>query len=49
MMRHGIWSFIRSRRIGLDSPRKGDFAIVSPEDGHKPRCIGDAPCKVKKK
>ena len=28
--------------------RKGDFAIVSPEDGHKPRCIGDAPCKVKK-
>lgn len=36
-----------------DSPgwihlRKGDFAIVSPEDGHKPRCIGDAPCKVKK-
>lgn len=28
--------------------RRGDFAIVSPEDGHKPRCIGDAPCKVKK-
>lgn len=28
--------------------RKGDLAIVSPEDGHKPRCIGDAPCKVKK-
>lgn len=28
--------------------RKGDFAIVSPEDGHKPRCIGKAPCKVKK-
>lgn len=28
--------------------RAGDFAIVSPEDGHKPRCIGDKPCKVKK-
>lgn len=28
--------------------RKGDFAIVAPEDGHKPRCIGEKPCWVKK-
>ena len=28
--------------------RAGDFAIVSPDDGHKPRCIGDAPCLVRK-
>lgn len=28
--------------------KKGDFAIVSPEDGHKPRCMGAKPCKVKK-
>lgn len=34
-----------SGRIHL---KKGDFAIVSPDDGHQPRCIGEAPCKVKK-
>lgn len=34
-----------SSRIHL---KKGDFAIVSPDDGHQPRCIGAAPCKVKK-
>lgn len=34
-----------SGRIHL---RKGDFAIVAPEDGHKPRCIGEAACPVKK-
>ena len=28
--------------------KKGDFAVVSPDDGHQPRCIGKAPCKVKK-
>ncbi|XCP86630.1 YhcH/YjgK/YiaL family protein [Roseburia hominis] len=28
--------------------KKGDYAIVSPDDGHRPRCIGTAPCKVKK-
>lgn len=28
--------------------RAGDFAIVSPDDGHKPRCIGDAHCLVRK-
>ena len=28
--------------------RTGDFAIVSPDDGHKPRCIGDAVCLVRK-
>lgn len=26
----------------------GDFAIVPPEDAHKPRCIVDECCKVKK-
>lgn len=34
-----------SGRIHL---KKGDFAIVSPEDGHQPRCIGEAACSVKK-
>lgn len=34
-----------SGRIHL---KKGDYAIVSPDDGHQPRCIGTAPCKVKK-
>ena len=28
--------------------KTGDFAVVSPYDGHQPRCIGIAPCKVKK-
>ena len=28
--------------------RAGDYAIVSPDDGHKPRCIGDAACHVRK-
>lgn len=28
--------------------KKGDFAVVSPDDGHQPRCIGEAPCRVKK-
>lgn len=28
--------------------KKGDFAVVSPDDGHQPRCIGKAPCQVKK-
>ncbi len=28
--------------------RAGDYAIVSPDDGHKPRCIGEAPCVVRK-
>lgn len=28
--------------------RAGDYAIVSPDDGHKPRCIGDAVCLVRK-
>lgn len=26
----------------------GDFAIVPPEDAHKPRCMADGSCKVKK-
>lgn len=34
-----------SGRIHL---KQGDFAIASPDDGHQPRCIGIAPCKVKK-
>ena len=34
-----------SGRIHL---KKGDFAVVSPDDGHQPRCIGESPCKVKK-
>lgn len=27
---------------------EGDFAIVPPEDAHKPRCIEKEPCDVKK-
>lgn len=27
---------------------EGDFAIVPPEDAHKPRCIEKTPCSVKK-
>lgn len=27
---------------------EGDFAIVAPEDAHKPRCVAGEPCKVKK-
>lgn len=27
---------------------EGDFAIVPPEDAHKPRCIEKEPCAVKK-
>ena len=27
---------------------QGAFAVVSPDDGHQPRCIGEQPCKVKK-
>ena len=27
---------------------EGDFAIVPPEDAHKPRCIEKEPCNVKK-
>ena len=34
-----------SGRIHL---KTGDYAVVSPDDGHQPRCIGEAPCKVKK-
>ena len=34
-----------SGRIHL---KKGDFAVVSPEDGHQPRCIGRKQCRVKK-
>jgi YhcH/YjgK/YiaL family protein len=26
----------------------GDLAIAPPEDAHKPRCIADVPCKVRK-
>lgn len=26
----------------------GDFAVVSPEDAHKPRCVAGESCKVKK-
>jgi len=28
--------------------KAGDLAIVAPEDAHKPRCIADVPCKVRK-
>lgn len=28
--------------------KEGDFAVVSPDDGHQPRCIGKEPCHVKK-
>ena len=28
--------------------KKGDFAVVSPEDGHQPRCIGESQSRVKK-
>lgn len=28
--------------------KAGDFVVVAPEDAHKPRCIAEAPCKVKK-
>lgn len=28
--------------------KKGDFAVVPPEDAHKPRCALDKPCAVKK-
>ena len=34
-----------SGRIHL---KKGDFAIVSPDDAHQPRCIGETACSVKK-
>lgn len=27
---------------------EGDFAVVAPEDAHKPRCAAGEPCKVKK-
>lgn len=41
--------FFKSPKIsGRIHLTKGAFAIVSPEDGHQPRCIGEAPCKVKK-
>ncbi|SEW04083.1 YhcH/YjgK/YiaL family protein [[Clostridium] fimetarium] len=26
----------------------GDFAVVAPEDAHKPRCIDNEPCEVRK-
>ena len=28
--------------------REGDFAAVSPDDGHMPRCMVESPRKVKK-
>ena len=28
--------------------KAGDFAVVAPEDAHKPRCVAGGPCKVKK-
>lgn len=28
--------------------KAGDFAIVPPEDAHKPRCMAGKPCKVRK-
>ncbi len=28
--------------------QEGDFAIVSPEDAHRPRCIDQESCKVRK-
>lgn len=34
-----------SGRILLEA---GDFAVVPPEDAHKPRCIAGESCKVKK-
>lgn len=26
--------------------REGDFVVLSPEDGHKPRCIADCACPI---
>ena len=28
--------------------REGNFATVSPDDGHMPRCVVDAPRRIKK-
>ncbi len=36
------------RQSGFIHLSAGDFAIVSPDDGHKPRCIGKSPCRVRK-
>jgi YhcH/YjgK/YiaL family protein len=35
-------------RYGRILLRKGDFAVVSPDDGHMPRCISDHPRMIKK-
>ncbi|HJB18523.1 MAG TPA: YhcH/YjgK/YiaL family protein [Candidatus Bariatricus faecipullorum] len=41
--------FYKAPRIsGRIHLKKGDFAVVSPQDGHQPRCMGEAPCQVKK-
>ncbi len=40
--------YLPPRTYGRVHLKKGDFAVVSPEDGHQPRCIGEAPCQVKK-
>ncbi|MEG0072655.1 MAG: YhcH/YjgK/YiaL family protein [Raoultibacter sp.] len=26
----------------------GDVVVVAPEDAHKPGCVGNAPCQVRK-
>ncbi len=40
--------FEEPESCGSILPEAGDFAVVPPEDAHKPRCVAGAAGKVKK-
>lgn len=40
--------FEEPEKVTTISMHPGDYAVMKPEDGHKPRCILSQACKVKK-